>query len=283
MKDFTQLSQRECSEVYKSMLENSMKKIESASVIAKADDFGTALSIQIVGLEEAIKAIFIYLDSLGFKFRQVKGMKSLFTNHELRYFFSVIFIISDVILKDFRVILRKVIKYFKAHEKEFIENNAQFREKNKDGAIKYFFEVVIPHIQDRIIHVLNEIESYKQFDKQRQDGLYVDYECKLRTPSDISEEFYNEVVCKVSKVTSLIHKFIEELEDNKADYNEAIKVQIDLIKKHNGYELFATILRDIKSQRRTPLEHLELKMKQGELEMSESKDDWEKTIMTSKN
>jgi len=84
-KTFVTISKNECLTVYRNVLEHSDQKWESGKQLAKINDFGGATSMAIISVEELVKSLIIFLDGKGFEFRSIKGISTLFDNHQIRY------------------------------------------------------------------------------------------------------------------------------------------------------------------------------------------------------
>jgi len=102
IKRYQNISRQECGKVYLEILENAYQHYDNANILAtKKNNFGYPISFMILGLEEEIKALVIFLDSKGFNFRQTPGLKGVFNNHELRYAVSFIIFAFNLFADDF--------------------------------------------------------------------------------------------------------------------------------------------------------------------------------------
>ncbi|MBK8567389.1 MAG: AbiV family abortive infection protein [Saprospiraceae bacterium] len=203
MSEFLTISRDKCLSVYKGVIANAQKKTESADLLAEAGDFGSAMSFHIIGLEELIKAFFLFLDGKGFSFRQVKGMKGVFENHGLRYLFSFFLFVFSVIGESFGIGINYIRKI--NDERDYKKIRAI-----KSNPNKLLQEQIFPHLMDKLRFVIEELKWYKSFDKLRQNGLYSDFDGSLITPINIDEAYYLEFKVRVDRVTKTILSIIDE-------------------------------------------------------------------------
>ena len=86
--NFLNISPEKCLNSYTELLENSDRHFYIATLIADKDEFGMAISHLILGSEELVKAIIIYLDGFGLNIRTIKGVNVLFNHHKPRHYIS---------------------------------------------------------------------------------------------------------------------------------------------------------------------------------------------------
>ena len=99
-KTFFNIDRKECRLASKETILNANKHIEVADKLQISSEYGLAISHLIIGSEEIVKALILHMDSVGFNFRQVKGLQSIFDNHKLRYFISFIMFSLSVFLDE---------------------------------------------------------------------------------------------------------------------------------------------------------------------------------------
>lgn len=246
-KNFTTLSSSECLEYYTEVIKNAESKFNSADKIAQFGDYGTALSTQIIGLEELIKALVLFADGKGFEFRKVAGMNSVFKNHGLRYLFSFFLFVFSV----FGETLQEGMKYV-MKKAESDEGMAQFKAMQSNQE-EFFHKYILPHLVERLRFVFSELKWYSEFDKTRQLGFYSDFKDQLHNPADIDEQFYSEFKMRVDSVKNIVFKMIEEFNLDIPFVNKYLPKIIEDCKKKEIYELLALLISKTKSREKSAL------------------------------
>lgn len=175
-KNFMTLSRAECIMVSQDCIANSDSKYSDALILAGAGSYGNATSQLLLSLEEMIKGIVLSLDGNGFEFRsRVDGINNLFMNHKLRYFSAFILSVMNIFGKDMKTLFMKIVE-------------------NPDAVLN--FKLTDQRVQQRVTLYLilkiksiqKEINWFSNADMYRQDGFYVDYVDKLKTPLNISKD-----------------------------------------------------------------------------------------------
>lgn len=254
MKNFTTLSSSECLAYYPEIIKNAESKFRTADKIAEHGDYGTALSTQIIGLEELIKAVVLFADGKGFEFRKVKGMNSVFKNHGLRYLISFFLFVFSVFGEALQEGIDYIIK--KAATKEGL---AEYRAMMTDKK-EFFDKYILPYFKEKLRFVLEELAWYRDFDKVRQLGFYSDFKEELHNPINIDKEFYLKFMERLERVKKIVFQIIKEMNMNHPFVNEYLPKTIEDCKKNEIYGLLALLLEKTRSQKKDALtlvsEHL---------------------------
>ena len=181
------LSKDECLIACEALVFNAKSKFDEAELLAKNDSFGTASSLMITSMEESIKALVLSLDACGFQFRsKVNGIKTIFSQHGLRYHFALILSLVSVFYKDFK-------KF-----NELIIANYNFANYRLDSTkIIRWFRIKIHTIQ-------NEIEWFEKIASHRENGLYIDIQSDMIDPRNISSHEYSVVAQRVKRTQILV-------------------------------------------------------------------------------
>jgi AbiV family abortive infection protein len=244
-KNFSSLSQKECIEEYKGILQNAERCWKSGEILAKDEDYGRAISLAIISIEEIIKAAVIFLDGKGFRFRKVKGIRLLFRTHQIRYFIAFAMFVVTIFGDD-------LIKFIQS-----------LREKDKSGLDKLqrdFSDKALleskaeQYAKEKFLQIAKELEWFSKVDVLRQNGFYCDYDEQLINPIQISRTEYFEVLQKLEKVrkvgAELIRSFdsddeliAEQLSKALKEFNEndrykSIERFLDKVKGKNLFTLF---------------------------------------------
>lgn len=213
-KTFLTISKAECATVYKDVLENSDKKWEGSRALANVSDYGGATSYAIISIEEMMKAILLSFDGNGFKFRQVRGMQSLFHHHYIRYLLAYAMFVINVFGDDLKILLSTFRNDPEGLEKlmmDIMNNDATVNRSLNRYAVTKMWQLT------------EEFKWFAKLDVFRQEGFYVDYEEQLKTPIKISEEDYNGLVERLGKVRALGKSLIETLWSSEPLYTDHFK------------------------------------------------------------
>jgi AbiV family abortive infection protein len=240
---FLSISSKECGDVYKDILLHSEQKWESGKRLAETNDFGGAISIAIISIEELIKALIVFIDSKGFEFRKVKGMNTFFTNHQIRYFLAYLIFAMGIFGDE----IFKLIKTLSKNPKLIAKLNQSLKENNPR-----FKRNMLIYLARKIILLRKEFEWFSKVDVFRQEGFYSDFHNTLKSPLKISPAEYEDVIVRLGKVKILTNLIIEA-------YNTSDKLVIEQITnikiqiKENGvYNELAGALTKTRKTRETP-------------------------------
>lgn len=239
-RNFLNISKKECVTASKEVLKNSDKHFELAEKLYLLNENGSAISHTIIGSEELIKALILHLDSIGFNFRQIKGMKGIFDNHQLRYFISFIIFSFSVVSDELKFFIEKI------RNKEIgIEQLEEFNRKMKvDDAefkVKIFTKII-----SKIEFLLNEINWFSNFDLFRQKGFYVDFENEIKTPLQATEQDYTSIMVRIERVRKTVFEIIDSLNDKSEDNKKLLE---DILQKVNNEKVYNSISKFIQNVR----------------------------------
>lgn len=226
-KNFLTISTEECQVQFRYILANSDRKFRSAETLAKDEDYGSAIALLIISNEELIKALILFLDGQGFEFRGVKGMRSLFQNHRLRYLLAMIFSIIISFAEDLRDLALNLEK-----NKKTIQDILNNQEQAGRSLQAYFLK--------KAIRVQREIEFFSKVDNTRQIGLYSDRPEGLQ----LSKSDYLQFHLKVNGLRTGILGLMESYAD---DSNESIVLIKEMFKKNGWYKNIAELIGEINS------------------------------------
>lgn len=246
-KKFASLSKSECANEYISILANSDQCWASGEYLAEKNDYGRAMSLAIISVEELIKCIVIFLDSKGFRFRQIKGIGVIFKTHQIRYIVAFVMFCFTIFGDDLLRFLQKTFKPDKKTNAEELKALLSDKKKLEKQASAYTLR--------KIVQISKEIVWFSKVDVLRQNGFYCDYDQQLVNPVHINETAYLEVKLKLSAVRFFGKQFME-IANNEAhaevnyllnefnDKNLYQKIEA-LLAKHKGNNLFELIEKKI--------------------------------------
>lgn len=246
-KTFINISREECLIVYKEMIENSEKRWASAEVLSKNKDYGSAISVAIISIEELVKAIIIVLDGRGFHFRKIKGVEIFFRNHEIRYviayFMFIIKILGDELMNWINKVnenpekVRSVIKRMKDEEDFFCKKYKL-----------YFLR--------KVVLIRQELSWFSKIDLFRQQGFYYDYSGTSQNPVKISENEFSQVKVRLEKVRVVGLFIISELSKNDLEIEKQLQELKAEFKEAGYYLKIEKILEKLRAKRKKPFEAL---------------------------
>jgi len=240
---FLNISAKKCLVVYPKIIENSDRKWETALLSANSEDYGTAVALLIISVEELIKGLIILLDGKGFKFRNVNGIKKIFEDHKTRYFIALTMTLLNIFSNE----LQKFLTDFSKRPDKWIKLVAILNKKPK-----FFERIASSYIETKLIEINNELKWFSNVDVYRQHGFYSDYKKELISPMSITNMEYLETLEKFRKIRFLgkslivalnpiepayieVFKYIKHEFDSKNYYQKA---EIILKKTNNKYSLF---------------------------------------------
>lgn len=248
---FLQLSQKECSNLYKSIIDNSERHFKIAKILSKHQEYGAAVSHLVLGAEEMVKALVVYYDGLGLRIRSVKGIKGFFQSHKPRHLFSSMFVMMTYSLKSTMQLFQsykqiKIDTDCSGNKLNAIEMAMMTNEFDIAETVKAFWENEGKNYLDRIGR---ELDFWEDADNYKMKGFYVDYNGVLETPEDISRDEYqialkttnyfrNECMNIINATKDLEQKEREQLitEFNKKEFYNLIEqmirgTKVDVIEK----------------------------------------------------
>lgn len=244
-KTFANLSSAECFEVYESILKNSDAKWESAKKIAE-NDYGSATSLAIISVEESIKALVICLDGHGFEFRRVKGMDAFFNRHQVKYLVAFAMMLLNVLLDE----MIKLIKHLRENPNDLkvwttkLKNNPFFNWK-----VKFY-------LLRKTIAIKREFKFFAKIDLFRQDGFYSDYEDGLKSPLNVSEKDFKELMQRMEKVRFATKALIEYVSHPTSEQTKSFDDLKAFLKKEKVYDKIGESLTKIRGSRENPFDQI---------------------------
>lgn len=243
-KDFMSLTNEECELASEVLLKNAERKYLDAITLANEKSFGSATSYLILSTEETMKAFILIMDSNGFQFRRkVDGVKSLFTNHSIRYGLALILSIMNIFtsdIKQFFLIARNDVSAFLNLYK------------NKEDLNLF----LTTYIKEKVQIISAEINWFSNAEFIRQEGMYVDFSDELKSPFDISEKDFEDVRIRVEAIRNFVDEFKLSFNSNDNDLKQMLeKIQNQFITE-NWYDKLSKLLDEYKDRKVNPLKVL---------------------------
>lgn len=248
-KTFLNISKEECSIIYKKIIENSDNKWNSGKKIAETKEYGTATSLAIISIEELVKALIVFFDGYGFEFRKVKGIKSIFENHQLRYFIAFIMFVLNLVGEE----LIKFLQKFHDNPEEMIKTMERMTSNEKQ-----LNQIGFRYLLRKMVLVKNEFDWFAKVDLFRQEGFYSDYENQLKSPISINENDYNQLILRLEKVRVVGRELISSFESKNPEAQKNRERLKMYFKDKQIYDKISNALNSTKQSKATPFEFIKM-------------------------
>lgn len=230
------LNKNEKEKVVNELLKNAERKRNSSIILVKNDDIASAIHLQILSMEEDIKAMILMLDAYGFKIIQnIENINSIFKNHRLRF-------IAGFILSSF--------SYFK----EDIERlPVLLRNERLIKAVlnkpTYFLKPVLLYLVNRAMQIQDELYLFSEMERIRQRSNYVDFVNEIHSPSDLTIADFKLVQIRVLKINSTVLLIRRSLKNK--------HVSTDAVKKMNNSKIFEALSHITKWSKKNEVKELQ--------------------------
>jgi len=239
----------ECKKTSDSAIKNADRLFDSAEKLHLSGDNGLAISHLIIGSEELIKALILHFDSIGFNFRQVKGLQNIFENHQLRYFISFLLFTMSVFIDEINFFIKKVNR-----NKSGFQLLDDLNQKMKNDE-KAFQQKLTTLLIAKLEFLLTEISWFNNFDLFRQKGFYVDYIDEIETPLKASESDYLSIKIRVDKIRNSLLEIISGLNKDSEPSTKSLDKIFETFKKEDIYKKIENFLKNSKSKTDGPLDY----------------------------
>lgn len=208
---FFDIPREKLKDIYPQIISNSTAQYNTAITIASSGQPGIAVSHLLISSEEMIKALIVALDSIGFKFRAIKGMDIFFRNHEIRFFISSIVFAVSIFGEDLIAFL-PTLKKNPQIIIDFYHGDANAR----DARIKWY-------LMRKILEIRKEIGWFSKAETFRQNGFYVDMKENFSSPNNISAEEFEQARVRIEKVNKTTKYIIDTFTSNDAGMAKQIE------------------------------------------------------------
>lgn len=185
VKTFLNLTPEECLEVYLEVEKNANEFFSAAKILADRGIYGKAISLLILGAEEYIKCFLLFLDGHRFNLRNVEKVNTIFRNHRNRH----------SILRDTYSVWIGVKHFFSLSSKST----------SKD-VLDAFLNTGLG-----IFSAFSNYDWWKEADKLKQNGLYVDYHDVLLRPLALTKEDYETALRRIEPIPKDVEEFIARI------------------------------------------------------------------------
>jgi len=235
-KNLLTLNKTEKGKVVKELLKNAERKRNSSIILLENDDIASAIHLQILSMEEDIKAMILMLDAYGFKLIQhVKDINTTFKNHRLRFVTG--FILSS-------------LSYFKEDIErlpELFRNDRLMKAILEDRTM--YLKPLLSHVVVRARQVKDELYLFSEMERIRQMSNYVDFVNEIHLPSDLTKAEFEIVQKRVLKINSTVLLIERSLKTN--------QITTDAVEKMNNSELFEALSHITKWSKKNDVKNLQ--------------------------
>src|ERR1043165_4490023 len=240
-KPLSKYTDKECYELYLEMIENSNTKWNSARALARRKDYGSAISMHIISMEEMVKGFIMFIDSRGFELRTIDGMDKIISkNHVLRHFVGFAMFVISIFLRD----LGNLFMVYK--------NNPQLLYSMKDRDSEAWNSLKWYTLRKCVL-IRNEFRWFSKIEQYRQDGYHVDYRTSSK-PTELKEIEFTKLYIRLKDVRNTTKEFIKIYSsDDKGSIQEIQKN----FKEEKLYENLAKSLSKITKERQNPFDMFE--------------------------
>lgn len=183
MKGLLELKKTEANRLFKELHSNASVLIETGQFAAQKENFGVAVSLSILGVEEFVKSIVIYLHSSGINIFKIKELQHIFHKHKRKHEFAILLEVL-VIIEAF---------FPNENKQKTVKNRDSRRIKSTDKVIIFFDQVL--EVLEPVIKLNEHIEWWDRADNMKNMGFYVDFRNEsVKSPTRISKQEYDKAI-----------------------------------------------------------------------------------------
>ena len=226
MSNFLNISPNNSKSLHELIYKNALKLKRDALVIADVNkSYSTANSLLILSSEEAIKAILVLLHSEGYNVYKIQDAKKFFNDHKIRHQLAQFL---------------EIINGFIESSIEYEKNEKSQLQISKNETINEVFNLFkdIVNASKPFFKTGERINSLKEFNDNKNKGLYTDYRTALLIPSStITEETYlqtKNIVERIFKTYKVLKVMYHPKIDNHFKNEKVIKLSGQIKELVNG-------------------------------------------------
>lgn len=240
------LTQKECLTASNHLLENAEGLFNDAQLLAKNKSYGRATSMLIHSTEETMKAFILFLDGNGFQFRKkTNGINNLFVNHSLRYGLAMILSVLHIFSEDLKHFLQSV-----RNEPNKLMSLSKDKADLESKFLEYFMEKI------KIVQL--EVIWFSKAEFLRQEGFYVDYIDKIKTPLEIDEKGYIEVLIRINGMRTFVLSIFESFNNDDNELNFHVEKLKKQFLNEAWYHKIGELIEKFRDRKTNPFEDLSI-------------------------
>lgn len=183
---FLDLTANECLDVYPTVLKNAEEFYTTAQILAEAGYYGKAIAHLILGSEEYIKGLFLFLEGYDFQLRKITQLHGIFKFHATRH----------SILRDTYSVWIVMKRLYSIR-----------RSNSRAGIILRFFKAVLT-----IFPAMDNADWWKEADILKQRGFYTDFKNEVMAPSQLTVENFEESLHQTKSIPEDVKELISEVQ-----------------------------------------------------------------------
>jgi AbiV family abortive infection protein len=215
--NFLSLKKEECIIEANKIHMNADEKWNSALILAKNKDFGSASSLLIISVEEYIKSLIVLLDGKGFGFRLVPGIGNIFRSHDQRLILAFLMFVMSILTEEF---IENLQNFKIKHKEESLRRNTN----HNPNVIPDFISKILQNITPKITDSFNWFKNIEDF---RQQGFYSDFD----NNDSKSENHYHLTLSKLATVKYMCKSLTTLIESDRNEDKEKIEqLKLELVK-----------------------------------------------------
>lgn len=174
---FHNVPDKDCATVAKDVAEHARSKWTTAEKLAINGEYPVAIAVKILSLEEYSKALLLYVDSRGFRFRKLKAMKALDRSHRQRH--ALLLFIA--MLGSFGQLMNELVRWLATNDNGEAEDECEVGER-----VHKELPGLIGRLRTEIVPAMEQLtKSYARLDRLKQLALYTEFGDALVTPLHI--------------------------------------------------------------------------------------------------
>ena len=127
------------------------------------------------------------------------------------------------------------------------------------------------YFKEKIKIVLLEVIWFSKAEFLRQEGFYVDYVDKIKTPLEIDENEYNEVLVRINGMRSFVLSLIDSFKSDDKEFNKHLEKPKKQFLKEGWYQKIGGLIELFKDRKTNPLENLSLAINEFSNEIGSKK------------
>lgn len=236
MSHFVNLSPEQSKNAYHSIYKNALRKKRDADTLVKySNSYDSANSLLILGYEELIKAIVVFLHGEGFNAYKIKNFQKIFYDHSFRHTVAKIFEMINGVSDSF-------LRY-----QTIEKSNENFNEDSTVNAFANMF-VDIKESAKPMAETTLRNELIENFNVNKNKGFYTDYREDLQISSEqITEEIYNETLEIVERLFRFYKILMIQFHPNAKNHGAILKYVIEKDTARNFFNVVVGFLVDLEN------------------------------------
>jgi AbiV family abortive infection protein len=232
-KTFMTITQLECLSASRKIVDNSESQWATGLRLSESGEFGSAIAMAIISMEELVKGMMVLADGRGFKLRSVAGIDTIFKNHQIRYVICFGMLCASIFGDE-------MVKFISSlrNEPERLSRLTKYLKEGNPVARKWLERYAIR--KGEVIR--DEFNWFSKVDLFRQDAFYSDFSEELKSPLNISRETYIATISRLKRVRQIGHYLVEALNSNDAIYRDHFNNMQKMFNEENYYKKISLAL-----------------------------------------